>query len=331
MCVVLRENCFTGEKKIRDTPKAWSAGLVPMNSPAHSRLPSKETISDYLSVTKPAIAGLNVFVGVATMLLAVGLHLLNAYSLLLLVGAGFLAAGGAGALNCFIERRTDARMDRTRSRAIPSGRISARGALVLGVVFSTLGILLATFLNGLTAAFIGLGVFWYVFIYTVWLKPRTKWNIVIGGAAGSFSALAGWAAVTGSISTVAFLVALLIFLWTPGHFWGLALAKSSEYASVNVPMLPVVDGARTSAVYTALSNLALFPFTLALFALTASTENVLAVGVLGVALIAFNARFLAANLKMIKNPVPINAWRVFKMSISYLFVILLMLVAAHLF
>jgi len=300
-----------------------------MKSSSHVHFPSKDSIGDYLSITKPAIAGLNVFVGVATMLLAAGLHVLNAYSLVLLVAAGFLAAGGAGALNCFIERRTDSRMNRTKSRAIPSGRISARGALALGVVFSVVGVLLAMLLNELTAAFIGVGVFWYVFVYTLWLKPRTKWNIVVGGAAGSFSALAGWAAVTGSISLVAFLVALLIFLWTPGHFWGLAMAKSTEYASINVPMLPVVDGASTSAVYTALSNLALFPFTLGLFVLTASTANILALTGLGVALIAFNARFLAANVKMIKNPVPTNAWRVFKMSISYLFVILVIVVTAH--
>jgi protoheme IX farnesyltransferase len=287
-------------------------------------------IGDYLSITKPGIAALNVFVGVATMLLAARVQSLQVSSLLLLAAAGFLAAGGAGALNCFLERRTDSRMNRTRNRALPSGRISAARALALGVVFSAVGVALATLLNELTAAFVGLGVFWYVFIYTIWLKPRTKWNIIIGGAAGSFSALAGWSAMTGSISIVAFLVALLIFLWTPGHFWGLAMAKSSEYAKVNIPMLPVVDGVRTSAVYTALSNVALFPFTLGLFVLTASTTNILVLVILGIALIAFNARFLLANLRMMKNPVPMNAWRVFKMSISYLFVILLIVVTAHL-
>ena len=255
---------------------------------------------------------------------------MNGYSILLLIVAGFLAAGGAGALNCFLERRIDSRMNRTRNRAVPSGRISSRGALALGLGFSIVGVVVATLLNELTAAFIGLGIFWYVFVYTLWLKPRTKWNIVIGGAAGSFSALAGWAAVTGSISLVAFLVALLIFLWTPGHFWGLAMAKSSEYASVSVPMLPVVDGMRTSAVYTALSNVALFPFTLGLFALTASKANIVVLVILAGALVAFNARFLVANVKMIRNPIPTNAWRVFKMSISYLFVILLIVVAAHL-
>jgi protoheme IX farnesyltransferase len=263
------------------------------------------------------------------MLLAVEFYHLNALSLLLLIFAGFLSAGGAGALNCFLERRIDVHMNRTRNRAIPSGRISANGARTLGLVFSVGGVTLSTFLNGLTAALIGIGVFWYVLIYTLWLKPRTKWNIVIGGAAGSFSAHAGWAAVTGSISFIAFLVALLIFLWTPGHFWGLAMAKADEYASVKVPMLPVVEGAQKSAIYTAVSNIALFPFTIGLFALTASRSNYLALVILGAVLIAFNARFLLANLRMIKNPIPTNAWRVFKMSISYLFVILTIVVLAH--
>jgi len=182
----------------------------------------------------------------------------------------------------------------------------------------------------LTASLIGLGVFWYVFVYTLWLKPRTKWNIVVGGAAGSFSALAGWAAVTGSISFVAFLVALLIFLWTPGHFWGLAIAKVDEYANVQVPMLPVVDGVNRSAVYTALSNIALLPFTVGLFALTANQGSMILLILLGVALIVFNVRFVIANLRMIKTPTPMSAWRVFKMSISYLFVTLLLVLAAHL-
>jgi len=317
-------------KSNSDTPKALTGLRDYMNSTGHGSFPIKQIIGDYLSITKPAIASLNVFVGVATMLLTVGLYYLNTYSMFLLVAAGFLAAGGAGALNCFLERRTDSRMHRTQNRAIPSGRISANGALALGLGFSILGVGLATLLNQLTAAFIGIGVFWYVLVYTMWLKPRTKWNIVIGGAAGSFSALAGWAAVTGSISLTAFLVALLIFLWTPGHFWGLAMAKSDEYASIQVPMLPVVDGAHKSAMYTALSNFALFPFTVGLFALTASRANFPVLVILGTALISFNARFLLANLRMIKNPAPTNAWRVFKMSISYLFVILLIVVTAHL-
>ncbi len=290
----------------------------------------RANLSDYFGLMKPAIAILNVFVGVATMLLAVNLVSRFAIPLLLIILAGYLSAAGAGALNCFLERRLDAQMNRTRERPLPSGRISANGALLFGLVFSISGVVLAVILlNTLTALFIGLGVFWYVAVYTLWLKPRTKWNIVIGGAAGSFSALAGWAAATGSISLVGFLVALLIFLWTPGHFWGLALAKAKEYAKIQVPMLPVVDGAQKTAFYTAISNVALFPFTLGLFALTAYEGNIFATIFLGSVLVAFNVWFLIANLKMVKNPESMNAWRVFKMSTSYLFVVLLLVVMAH--
>ena len=290
----------------------------------------RANLNDYVGLMKPAIAILNVFVGVATMLLAVNLGSRFAIPLLLIILAGYLSAAGAGALNCFLERRLDAQMNRTRGRPLPSGRISANGALLFGLVFSISGVLLAVILlNVLTALFIGLGVFWYVAVYTLWLKPRTKWNIVIGGVAGSFSALAGWAAATGSISLVGFLVALLIFLWTPGHFWGLAIAKAKEYAKIQVPMLPVVDGAQKTAFYTALSNVALFPFTLGLFALTAYEGNISATILLGSVLVAFNVWFLIANLKMVKNPESMNAWRVFKMSTSYLFVVLLLVVMAH--
>ena len=290
----------------------------------------RANLNDYVGLMKPAIAILNVFVGVATMLLAVNFGSRVAIPLLLIILAGYLSAAGAGALNCFLERRLDAQMNRTRGRPLPSGRISSNGALLFGLVFSISGVVLAvTLLNALTALFIGLGVFWYVAVYTLWLKPRTKWNIVIGGAAGSFSALAGWAAATGSISLVGFLVALLIFLWTPGHFWGLAIAKAKEYAKIQVPMLPVVDGAQRTAFYTAISNVALFPFTIGLFALTAYEGNILAAILLGSVLIAFNVWFLIANLRMMKNPASMNAWRVFKMSTSYLFVVLLLVVMAH--
>ncbi len=289
------------------------------------------SLADYFSITKPGIASLNVFVGLATMLLAVGTDYVAVTSILLLGVAGFLAAGGAGALNSFLERRLDSQMNRTRHRPLPSGRISANLAFTLGVTLSVSGVALAAlFLNEMTAIFIGLGVFWYVVVYTLWLKPRTKWNIVIGGAAGSFSALAGWAAVTGSISFVAFLVALLVFLWTPGHFWGLAIAKAEEYGKAQVPMLPAVDGIQKSVVCTALSNIALFPFTLGLFALTAARANVYLFLILLAALVAFNLRFSLANIRMLKDPEPMSAWRVFKMSISYLFVILLLVVVAHL-
>ena len=301
-----------------------------MRASDHSSL-LLHNVTEYLSITKPAIALLNVFVGLATMLLAVNVNLGVAGPLFLLCAAGFLAAGGAGALNCYVESDLDSGMQRTQHRPLPSHRISDRLALSIGVGFSVCGVVLAAlYLNLLTAFMIGLGVFWYVIVYTLWLKPRTKWNIVIGGAAGSFAALAGWSAATGSFSLVAFFVAFLIFLWTPGHFWGLAIAKVDEYTTIRVPMLPVVDGVKRSSIYTAASNIALLPFTLGLFALTANPGNVIVLVTFAAALILYNLRFVIVNLRMVKNPTPRSAWRVFKMSISYLFVVLLLVVAAHL-
>jgi protoheme IX farnesyltransferase len=221
-------------------------------------------------------------------------------------------------------------MTRTRNRAVPSGRISAARILVLGLVLSVVGIgVAALYLNVLTAFFMALGVFWYIFVYTMWLKPRTKWNIVIGGAAGCFSALAGWSAVTGAVALEGLLIAALIFLWTPGHFWGLAIAKAKDYASAQVPMLPVVEGISRSSFYTALSNVLLFPFSIALFVLTANWISLIAAVVVGIALVALNIRFVIANIQLTRNPNPFGAWKVFKLSAQYLFLALSLMVIGH--
>jgi len=286
-------------------------------------------IGDYVSAMKPPIALLNVFVGVAAILLAVGLAA-PLPALLVTALAGLFCAGGAGAVNCFIDRELDKRMTRTRNRAIPGGRISANRILVLGLALSFAGVGLSlVFLNVLTAFFMGMGIFWYIFVYTMWLKPRTKWNIVIGGAAGCFSALAGWSAVTGAVSIEGLLIAALIFLWTPGHFWGLAIAKTKDYASAEVPMLPVVDGVSRSSVYTALSNVLLFPFTIALFLLTANWNMFGATLLVGAALVLLNIRFVVANVRLTRDPNPFSAWKVFKQSAQYLFLTLILIVIGH--
>jgi protoheme IX farnesyltransferase len=214
---------------------------------------------------------------------------------------------------------------------VPAGRIDAKRVLTIGLLFSVAGIVFAAFfLNLLTAFFIAMGVFWYVFVYTLWLKPRTKWNIVIGGATGCFSALAGWSAVTGVVSLVGIMVAVLIFLWTPGHFWGLAIAKSRDYEDVEVPMLPVVEGVNRASLHTSISNLLLFPFTLALYLLTVNWTNIAAVTIIGVLLVVLNMSFVAANLKLMRSPSPMSAWRVFKFSAIYLFIALVLIVIGHL-
>ncbi len=161
------------------------------------------------------------------------------------------------------------------------------------------------------------------------MKPRTKWNIVIGGAAGCFSALAGWSAVTGTVTIEGLLIAVLIFLWTPGHFWGLAIAKTKDYASAEVPMLPVVDGIGRSSFYTALSNVLLFPFTIALFLLTANWSNLFAAAGVGIALVALNIRFMLANIRLVRDANPFSAWKVFKLSVQYLFFTLIIIVIGH--
>jgi protoheme IX farnesyltransferase len=280
---------------------------------------------------KPPIALLNVFVGIAAILLAAGFEAPIA-AILATAAAGFLSAGGAGAINCYIDRELDRHMSRTRNRPIPGGRISANDILVLGLALTFAGIgMAAVYLNLLTAFMIAMGVFWYIFVYTLWLKPRTKWNIVLGGAAGCFSALAGWSAVTGAVSVQGLLVAALVFLWTPGHFWGLAIAKSEDYSKAEVPMLPVIEGVKRASFYTALSNVLLFPFTVALFLLTVNWSNLVVLAIVGIILTALNCRFVLSNLRLARAPDQFKAWKVFKLSAQYLFFTLILVVLGHLF
>ncbi len=286
-------------------------------------------IGDYVSVMKPPIALLNVFVGIAAILLAVGLGA-PALALAVTAAAGFLSAGGAGAINCYIDRELDLRMTRTRYRPIPAGRITAVHILEFGLALSFAGVgVAAIYLNLLTAFFIGMGIFWYIFVYTLWLKPRTKWNIVIGGAAGCFSALSGWSAVTGGVSIIGLLIAALIFLWTPGHFWGLAIAKEQDYVEGDVPMLPVVEGVNRASLYTALSNFLLFPFTAVLFLLTANWSTVIIPVLVGAAILVLNAKFLIANIRLMRDRNAMSAWKVFKLSAGYLFLTLILIVVGH--
>lgn len=287
---------------------------------------SRSLFNDYVSSLELPISLLNAFVGFAAILLAVGVS--ASIEVMILTGlSGFLAAGGAGAVNCYIDRELDRHVTRTQARPVPGGGVLASNILALGLVFSILGVgLAAVYLNGLTGLLIGLGVFWYIFVYTLWLKPRTKWNIVNGGAAGSFSALAGWSAATGIFNVVGLLIAALIFLWTPGHFWGLAIAKSKDYENGDVPILPVVEGQARASLYTAFSNLLLFPFTIALYFMTVNWTNVLAATVMALAIVILNARFIAANIRLSRLHDAVSAWRVFKMSASYLFIILFLIV-----
>lgn len=202
---------------------------------------------DFLALTKPRVMTLVVFTGLCGMLVApVPIHPVIGFTAILCIALG---AGGAGALNQWYEADIDAQMKRTRERPLPAGRMSRDSALQFGVglsVFSVLLMGLAT--NLLAAGILAASILFYVFIYTIWLKPRTPQNIVIGGAAGAFPPLIGWAAATGSLAPLPLLLFALVFLWTPPHFWALALFVKTDYANAGIPMLPVVAGERMTRI-----------------------------------------------------------------------------------
>lgn len=197
--------------------------------------------ADWIRLTKPRVIVLLLLTALVAMVLASeGTVSLSRIGWTLL--GGYLCAGGAGAINCFLDRDLDAQMERTRHRAIPSGRIAAIRALAFGLLLCLVSVPILWFgVNPAAAvlALIGLGV--YVGVYTWWLKRRSPWNVVVGGLAGAAPPLVGWAAA-GTLSSTAFLVAAIVFFWTPVHFWGLALMRREEYAEAGVPMLPVVRG-----------------------------------------------------------------------------------------
>ena len=205
-----------------------------------------DVLRDYLSLFKLRIVSLLLVTAIAPMLAAA--HGRPSFAALIAVAAGgTLAAAGAHAINCWFDRDIDASMSRTRRRPIPEGRIPAWHALVLGIALNVLAFTVLWLLANLLAASLAiLGTLIYVFVYTVWLKRSTPQNIVIGGAAGAVPPLVGWAAVTGSLDLTALSLFLVVFFWTPPHFWALAQVISADYARAGVPMLPVVAG-RASA------------------------------------------------------------------------------------
>ena len=201
--------------------------------PAHWR--------DFVALTKPRVMTLVVFTGLCGLLAAPGhIHPILAFTAILCIAIG---AGAAAALNQWYEADIDAKMKRTANRPLPAGRMDRQSALHFGVglsFFSVILIGMAT--NWLAAAVLAVSILFYVFVYTIWLKPRTAQNIVIGGAAGAFPPVIGWAAVTGDISALPVALFMLIFFWTPPHFWALALFVKTDYAAAGIPMLPVVSG-----------------------------------------------------------------------------------------
>jgi protoheme IX farnesyltransferase len=226
-----------------------------MSSPAVQITPALPAEwRDFLALTKPRVMTLVVFTGLCGLLAApVHIHPILGFTAILCIAVG---AGASGALNMWYEADLDAHMKRTRSRPLPAGRMDRQSALHFGVALGVGSVLLMGLaINLLAAAILAASILFYVLIYTVWLKRRTPQNIVIGGAAGAFPPLIGWVAATGHIDLLPVLLFLLIFLWTPPHFWALSLFVRTDYAAAGVPMLPVVAGVRATRLQVMLYTL----------------------------------------------------------------------------
>jgi heme o synthase len=276
-------------------------------------------VRDLVMLTKPRIISLLLVTTVAPMFVAGSPSFLLV--LVVLVG-GYLMAGGANAVNMYLDQDIDTRMSRTRLRPIPSGRMGPRAVLAFGIALATAAtFLLARFTNVLTAVLALAGFYFYVFIYTRWLKRTTPQNIVIGGAAGAFPPLVGWAAMTGSIDLTAMYLFLIIFYWTPPHFWALALLKQRDYGRAGIPMAPLVWGERETMRQMMWYNVILIALTLLPAAFGAfGTIYLVSAIVLGVILLIGVIRVSTA--RDWTKP----AWQVYKFSLLYLALLFLAMV-----
>ena len=215
----------------------------------------------YISLLKPRVMSLSIFTSFVGMIIAPGS--LSFTSGLLAILAISIGSGASGALNMWYERDTDKLMNRTKDRALPTNQISANGALIYGITLSIIAVSMLYLVTNLAAAgLLLLTICFYIFVYTIWLKKRTPQNIVIGGAAGAFPPMIGWAVVTGGISTEICLLFMLIFLWTPPHFWALALYKSDDYKKAGIPMMPLIVGERKTINLIIAYSITLLPLTL---------------------------------------------------------------------
>ena len=215
----------------------------------------------YTSLLKPRVMSLSIFTSFVGMIIAPGS--LSFTTGLLAILAISIGSGASGALNMWYERDTDKLMNRTKDRALPTNQISANGALIYGITLSIIAVSMLYLVSNLAAAgLLLLTICFYIFVYTIWLKKRTPQNIVIGGAAGAFPPMIGWAVVTGGVSTEICLLFMLIFLWTPPHFWALALYKSDDYKKAGIPMMPLIVGERKTINLIIAYSITLLPLTL---------------------------------------------------------------------
>ena len=280
---------------------------------------TKSTVRDYISLLKPRVMSLVVFTGGCGLLLAPGhIHPFLAFITILCIALG---SGASGAINMWYDRDIDLLMKRTANRPIPAGRVNPDEALGFGVAMAIASVLILGIATNPTAAMaLAAAILFYVFIYTIWLKRRTPQNIVIGGAAGAFPPIIGWAAVTGDITAMPIILFTIIFLWTPPHFWALSLLIKDEYKNAKVPMLPVVSGEKITRINVFVYTLILAAFTFAPVIAGYSGALYFAAAIL------LNAVFIYYSTRLLRYKTNTEARKTFKYSISYLFLLYLMLV-----
>ena len=269
-------------------------------------------VRDFVRLLKPRVMSLVVFSGFAGLFVAPGsIHPFLAAVAVLCIAVG---AGAAGAIHMWFDRDIDAIMVRTRGRPIPRGKVAPDDALAFGTVLSLGSVLImALAVNYVAAGLLAVAILFYVFIYTMWLKRSTPQNIVIGGAAGAFPPMIGWAAVTGGVSLESVVLFGLIFLWTPPHFWALALYRRGDYADAGVPMLPVVAGVRETKKQMFIYTILLFPCAIAPYWLGVAGP------LYGMAAAVLGGLFVLSSIAVWRDESDKSAKRMFGYSIFYLF------------
>ena len=283
-------------------------------------------LSDYIEVTKPRIVVVLVITAITTALAATRFDStplipwdISLYHLLFLGIAGCLASMGSSALNHYFDRDIDKIMSRTVNRPIPSGRLNPKYVLIYGNILCASSVIISFLtLNLMATAMIALGIFFYVFVYTLWLKRSNVSNIVVGGFAGSAASMAGWATTTGSMDVLGFLIGCLVFLWTPPHFWSFAIKSREEYESVKVPMLPVLIGNEKTAGYIFANTAILLPYSLSLYLFGLGVLYFITAAISG-------SLMLVYHYKLTKYPNPDFAWKAYKITAPYLVVIFMSL------
>ena len=278
----------------------------------------KSGILDYAILLKPRVMSLVVFTSIVGIVMAPGtIDLFTAVAAIICIGMG---AGASGAINMWYERDLDGKMERTKERPIPAGRMNPNNALLFGLILVILSITaMVLFVNAVAAILLIITIFYYIFIYTVWLKRRTPQNIVIGGGSGALPPMIGWAAVSGNVSLDSFLLFAIIFMWTPPHFWALALYSSGDYEKAGIPMMPAVSGIAETKKLMLVYTILLWPLTISLaFTGLITIPSGAIIGLLGL-------WFIRHAIKVKNSDEHDEPRAMFKYSILHLFLIFVVL------